>query len=109
MKQEQIIEIIKLTLDELDNRHMLVDPYKNILRVVDRRLYKYFDGAKDSGITRALRELSDDLYIDIVYLQYRDAFTIESIADYYNKDVSTIKRNKKRLIKSIYEIIRDAG
>lgn len=106
MTQEQIVEIIKLTLDELDNRHMLVDPYKNILRVVDERLYKYFDGAKDSALTRALRELSDDQYIDIIYLQYRDTYTVESIAAYYDKDTSTIKRNKRRLIKKIYEVIR---
>lgn len=107
MTQDQIREIVKMTIDELDQRHMLRDPYQSILRVVDKRLYRFFDGHKDAGITSALRQLSDDTYIDLIYLQYRDKKTIEAIADYYEKDTSTIKRNKKRLIKSIYEMVRE--
>lgn len=107
MDQQQIRQIVKMTIDELDQRNMLKDPYQSILGVVDKRLNKYFNGGKDSGISSALRELSDDPYIDLIYLQYRDGKTLEWIANYYNKDTSTIKRNKKRLIKSIYEIIRD--
>lgn len=38
---------------------------------------------------------------DIIFLQYRDAKTLEWIAEYFNVDVSTIKRNKKRLIYKI--------
>lgn len=107
MDQSQIREIVRMTIDELDQRNMLKDPYQSILGAVDKRVNKYFSGGKDSGISSALRELSDDPYIDLIYLQYRDGKTIEWIANYYNKDTSTIKRNKKRLIKSIYEIIRD--
>ena len=107
MDQSQIREIVRMTIDELDQRNMLKDPYQSILRVVDERLNRYFNGSDDAGISSALRQLSDDPYIDLIYLQYRDKRTIEAIADYYEKDTSTIKRNKKRLIKSIYEIIRD--
>lgn len=107
MDQSQIREIVRMTIDELDQRNMLKDPYQSILGAVDKRLNKYFKGGKDAGISSALRELSDDPYIDLVYLQYRDGKTIEWIGDYYCKDTSTIKRNKKRLIKAIYEIIRD--
>lgn len=107
MNQDQIREIVKMTIDELSNRHMLQDSYQSILKVVDKRLYRFFAGEKDATITSTLRELSDDPYIDIIYLQYRDRRTIEAIADYYEKDTSTIKRNKKRLIKAIYELIRD--
>lgn len=107
MTQDQIREIVKMTIDELDQRHMLRDPYQSVLRVVDKRLYGFFNGSKDSGISSALRQLSDDPYIDIIYLQYRDRQTIEKIAEYYIKDASTVKRNKKRLIKAIYEMMRD--
>lgn len=108
MTPDQIRYIVKMTLDELDQRHMLVDPYKNILHIVDKRLNEYFSGTKDAGITAALRQLSDDPYTDIIYLQYRDNKTIEAIAEYYDKDISTIKRNKKRLIKIIYGVITES-
>lgn len=105
MNQSQIREIVNITLDELIQRKMLKDPYHNILRILDKRLYNYFNGCKDSEIKSVLHELSDDPYIDIIYLQYRDHKTIEWIAEYYNKDTSTIKRNKKRLINKIYELV----
>lgn len=108
MTQEQIREIVKITLDELEQRHMLKDPYQNVLRYVDKRLYNFFSNRGDgNGISYALHQLSDDAYIDIIYLQYRDGKTLEWIAEYYNKDISTIKRNKKHLVKKIYEMIRD--
>lgn len=105
MNQSQIREIVKITIDELASRKMLKDPYQEILRVLDKRLYKFFDGAKDPELSAALRQLSNDPYIDIIYLQYRDATTVERIAEYYSKDTSTIKRNKKRLINKIYELL----
>lgn len=95
MDPQQIREIVRLTIDELDQRRMLKDPYQEILKVVNRRLYKFFNGGKDSTLSSALRQLSDDPYIDIIYLHYRDGQTIERIAEYYGKDTSTIKRNKK--------------
>lgn len=106
MTNEEISQIVKITLDELEARHMIKDSYQSILRVVDKRLYSFFAGAKDADVSHALRQLSDEPYLDIIYLQYRDEKTIEWIAEYFNKDTSTIKRNKKKLINNIYEQIR---
>lgn len=107
MDQSQIREIVKITLDELAQRDMLKDPYQDILKIVSNRLYCYFSkGIKDTVLSSVLRQLSDDPYIDIIYLQYRDNKTIEAIAEYYDKDSSTIKRNKKRLINSINDMLR---
>lgn len=106
MTPEQIREVVKITLDELALNKMLSDPYQRILSIVERELRAYFNNKRDT-VLPALRELSEDEYIDIIYLQYRDGKTIEFIAEYYDKDTSTILRNKKRLIKTIYEIIRE--
>lgn len=102
MTPEQIREIVKITLDELMARKQL-NPYSNMLQVVGARLDKFFKGAKDKQISYILNQLSDDPYIDIIFFQYRDGKTLEWIAEIMERDDRTIKRNKKRLIISIYE------
>lgn len=104
MTPEQIREVVKITLDELMSRKQInTASYQSVLQVIDVRLYKFFKGAKDKQLSYILNQLSDDTYIDIIYLQYRDGKTIEWIAEYMERDESTIKRNKKRLIYSIYD------
>lgn len=102
MTPEQVKELVSMTIDELIQRNLLKDNYHHILNVVNNALYDYFHFNKNAAITKILNQLSDDPYIDIIYLQYRDEKTIEWIAEYMEKDVSTIKRNKKRLIVRIY-------
>ena len=103
MTQEQIREVVKITIDELTKRKLLdTENYQTILRAVEVNLYRYFE-TDDKSMTHILNFLSDDPYIDIIYLQYRDGKTLEFIAEILNKDVSTIKRNKKRLVLNIYE------
>lgn len=107
MTQEQIKEVVKITIDELTKRKLLqTDNYQPVLKIVEPRLGKFFKGNADGyNISYALHCLSDDQYIDLIYLQYRDGKTLEWIAEYYDVDISTIKRNKKRLIYKIYEYI----
>ena len=104
MTTEQIREIIKLTLEELiDKKVIKLDSYEYVLEFVSNKLNDYFSGAHNDKLTKALKLLSNDYYIDIIYLQYRDEKTIEWIAEYFDKDTRTILRNKKRLIYKIYE------
>ena len=109
MTPEQIREVVKITLDELTNRKLIKDDYQSVLRVVEQALKNYFNNqtCKVVGVSHALRTLSDDPYIDIIYLHYRDDLTLENIAEYYDKEVSTIKRNKKRLIYKIYDLLEE--
>lgn len=105
MTPEQIREIVSMTLDELIARKLIErNNYSQVLSVVDKRLYNYFkkNEKQKPSLTPILHRLADDPYIDIIYLQYRDGKTIEWIAEALNKDVSTIKRNKKRLILTIH-------
>ena len=111
MTPEQVREVVKLTVDELINRK-LIDvnkiKYSVMLHEVEKRLNNFFTTTnKDKHISHALRSLSDDEYIDIIYLQYRDCKTLEWIAEYLGREVGTIKRNKKRLIIKIYEMLME--
>ena len=111
MTPEQVREIVKMTLDELTDRKLIElnkVNYAAILIRVDDRLNAFFkSNAVDKSLSAALRGLSDDEYIDIIYLQYRDCKTLEWIAEYLGREVSTIKRNKKRLILSIWRSINE--
>lgn len=107
MTQEQVREIVKITIDELTKAKLLqTDNYQAVLQIVEPRLRNFFSpkgGGDVTDIYHALKNLSDDQYIDVIFLQYRDGKTLEWIAEYFKVDVSTIKRNKKRLIYKIYE------
>ena len=107
MTPEQIREIVKITIEELTDKKLLKsDNYTVILKKVELALDHFFNNVGNAKkVGYALNQLSDDPYIDIIFLQYRDYKTLEWIAEYYDKDISTIKRNKKRLILSIYELL----
>ena len=109
MTPEQIREIVKITLDELQQRKQYKPAdYSYMLQVVDKRLYEFFSSRSSKcSVGHILNRLSDDPYIDIIFLQYRDGKTLEWIAEYMGVDVSTIKRNKKRLIMAIYEQLEE--
>ena len=105
MTQEQVREIVKITIDELTKAKLLnTDNYQAVLKQVEPKLSKFFNGNGNS-ISTILTQLYDDPYIDIIFLQYRDGKTLEWIAEYFKVDVSTIKRNKKRIMYKIYELL----
>ena len=105
MLPAEVKEIVKMTIDEvLDRKLVTFGSYQYISGVVGGRLNKFFNDS-DTTVGHVLRQLSDDPYIDIIYLQYRDGKTLEWIAEYMERDESTIKRNKKRLITKLYELL----
>lgn len=110
MTTEQIREIVRITLEELiNNKVVKVDSYDHVLEYVSPKLTEFFNNrVSDAKVSNALKLISDDYYIDIIYLQYRDGHTIEGIAEYFNKEPRTILRNKKRLMYKIYEEIMRA-
>lgn len=56
-------------------------------------------------IDRALETIKDDMYYDIIPMKYFDESKIESIAEHFGKDESTIKRNKSRLVRKIMVVL----
>lgn len=105
MTPELIREVVKMTLDELSSRKLL-DDTKVRMELASKKLRMFFNNRGDgTNIGYALRELSDDPYIDILYLNYRDGKTIEWIAEQMEKDESTIKRNRKRLLLEVHRVL----
>lgn len=108
MTPDHIKEIVKETVDELiKSKYIKVEPYEYILSEISKRLYSFFENRKDREIHNILTQLSDDSYIDVIYLHYSECKTIEWIAEYLNKDARTIRRNKKRLVLKIYEMLEE--
>jgi hypothetical protein len=111
MTPEQIREIVKITIEELTASKLLkVNEvnYEGILNYVEEKINSFFHlNINTKSVTYALNQLSDDQYIDIIFLQYRDNRTLEWIAEYMDKDVRTILRNKKRLIIKMYELMEE--
>lgn len=106
MTPEQIREVVRMTVNELTQRKLIKDEYSIILKVIEEKLQEFFNSKGDrTGIGFVLNYLSDDPYIDVIFLQYRDGYTIEKIAEYMEVEVRTILRNKKRLITKIYELL----
>ncbi len=103
MTETEIREIVKMTIEELTARQSESLTYQDILRVMDKKLYGYFEKPNDRKIGESLTHYNGDPYIDIIYYQYASKMTIEQIAETMSKDVSTIKRNKKRIITKMYE------
>lgn len=111
MTPEQIREVVKMTIEELTASKLLnVEKinYEGVLNYVEEKLHSFFyTNINNKSVDYALNNLSNDVYIDIIFLQYRDGKTLEWIAEYMDKDVRTILRNKKRLILKIYELLEE--
>lgn len=52
-------------------------------------------------IEAALEEITDDLYYDIIPMYYFEGKTREDVAEYFDTTVTTISRNKSRLINKL--------
>lgn len=109
MTDEQIRRVVRTTIDELIQNKMLIsDNYKTISRVVEKKLFDFFGNKGDgNGIGYALHILLDDPYIDIVFSYYRDGKTLGQIAKDMGKGLSTVKRQRKRLVRQIYNILEE--
>lgn len=103
MNSEEVQTIVLATIRELKRQGLLRDPYGAVLKDIEPDLKGYFKNKKNKKIGRFFIDFSDDPYIDVLYLHYRDGLTMERIAEVMSKDVSTIKRNKKRLMMELYD------
>lgn len=96
--------VAKLKLSGLmkDNRQTAFQKTEQILRNYNELKKSYSeDGTAKKFvdiIDNALKELESDLYYDIIPMMYFENQTRESIAEYFDTTVTTISRNKRRLI-----------
>lgn len=54
-----------------------------------------------SIIDSALQKISNDFYFDIIRLKYFEGKTGEHVAEHFDVDISTVSRNKNRLINQL--------
>lgn len=103
--------IVKLKLSGLmkDNRQTAFQKTEQILRNYNELKKSYSeDGTAKKFIDiidNALKELESDLYYEIIPMMYFENETREAIAEYFDTTVTTISRNKRRLINKLKYLI----
>lgn len=109
--QRLIDNTIHKTVDEtvykLTTRRLLKDDQKTGIEKIEG-LLRYYPTAKKlndkyaqritAQIDAALEEIKDDPYYDIIVMSYFHNDLRETIADVFGTSVTTISRNKKRLL-----------
>lgn len=105
MTEEEIINIVNLTVKALKREGLLKDLDEAIYTEMSERLARFFSGSVDIELGKALQEIKNDWYFEILPLYYQNGMTTEAIAGYIGADVSTINRNRKRLCVKLYKMI----
>ena len=108
MTKEQIRAVVRETVHELV-RAGVVGKYDSSAaynEIVGRLREYYKNGESDREIALVLRSVEEDPYFRIIPLWFLYSYTNEKLAEYYDCDVSTISRNKKRLCLAIYDALQ---
>lgn len=115
---DQIEEIIKKTVNttilELKREGLLVTKIRSTYRKTEDflRNYNAFSLSDDpkalqmiSKIEKALSYIKDDPYYETVTLYYIGGWSREDLAEKYNSTITTITRNKSRLVRKLSIIL----
>lgn len=91
-----------------EKRKTAVEKLEELLR--NYKTFKSIKGKKQTEklikqIDKALESIIDDPYYSIIELFYFEGKTRDSIAEHYNTTVTTISRNKTRLLKKLAPFI----
>lgn len=109
---EKIInDTVNTTVLKLKMAGLMRDDKKTAYQKTEELLrnYKTFQKITDQPYTvklvkeieAALEEITDDLYYDIIPMYYFEGKTREDVAEYFDTTVTTISRNKSRLINKL--------
>lgn len=97
--------VLKLKMTGLmkDNRKSAYQKTEELLR--NYETFKKSDQPYTKKLVKmiddALESISDDIYYEIIPMTYFDNETRENIAEYFNTTITTISRNKKRLVNKL--------
>lgn len=104
-------QIVQMTIKELQKQDLMRDAVHVAYREISERLQRFYAPLRspedDKELSAALEQLKGDRYRHILWMFYRDGYTIEEIAEQINVDVSTVTRNKKRLCLELYAKLHD--
>lgn len=106
-----IDDTVNATIIKLKMSGLMKDNKKTAFQKTEELLHNYetFKAIKDQPYTErivkiidnALYEIKDDIYYDIIPLMYFKGETREFIAEYFKTTVTTISRNKVRLVNKL--------
>lgn len=108
MTKEQVRNIVRETVQELIRSGVIgknddSTAYNEIVGLL-RDYYK--DGETDRAITSALQSVEADSYFRIIPLYFSEHYTNERLAEFFNVEVSTISRNKRRICLAVYDALQ---
>lgn len=108
--KQLINDTVNATVLKLKMAGLMKDNRKSAFEKIEELLYSY-QSFKDSDqpytqklvskIDAALDSIKDDIYYEIIPMVYFENETREVIAGYYNTTVTTVSRNKTRLINKL--------
>lgn len=103
MTDADVKRIVQLTILELKQQELLQDVESAAYKEISERLTRFFTlDVPDDDLSQALEKIKSDKYRHILWMFYRDGYTVEEIAERIGVDVRTVSRNKKRLCLEIY-------
>ena len=111
MKREEIREVVIMTIRELERARLLRRADDVAYSEISSRLYEYYKNpAGYPDIQRAIDNIRDDPYFEIIPRYYSQKIYVDTLSQMYGCDISTIARNKKRLCLQIYmDARKEAG
>lgn len=103
MTESEVKQIVKETINELRKQGLLKDArYTEAAEMLTRF---YADGETDLVIRSALKTISSDQYFKLIPLAYDYGYSNNQLAEVFGVDVTTVKRNKKRLCLQILSAV----
>ena len=105
MNENEIREIVSMTLDDLLDRELIKEDDVINYQFMSAKLKEYYrTGKKNKIITAALEKIKDDIYFHIIPEYYQQGHTLIWIAVDTGCDRVTVARNKKRLVLQLYDL-----
>ena len=106
MTDEEIRKVVRETITELRNQEMLRETDEAIMEEMSERLRLFFSGTPDHELGKVLQEIRNDYYFEIIPLYFQQGMTQAAIASHLGADPATIHRNRKRLLRGIYTMLK---
>lgn len=82
---------------------------KSLIKKVESALeiYRYLppDNGYKRRIDKALKELEDHPYFEVLKMRYQDKLTLEQIAEHFNCNYQTIAKHKDKLLEIVAKIV----
>lgn len=90
------VQATKKYLSEVEKIENMIEQCENEIKRLEHVI---------SMTENALKNIEDDKYYKIIELKYFEEMTLEYVAGKFNVDITTIKRNKNRLINRLRALI----